>query len=397
MNDVKFTRGEGSLGRPLPRKDHVSALVFPIDNADLPGGFSTTARCKKVFSLTEAQGLGITETSSSSVVKSIFYHVSEFFRMQPQGELYVYLYAPGTNLNVVLTAVTNFPGNGEIRLVGAMTELVPQDEDGVVLSDDIEAVVTTAQVVANGSLQTHKPVSIILATDKFIDPLDLSTLPDLRALNAPNVSFVIGHDGGENTLGVELGQPALGAFLGAIAKANVHESIAWVEKFNFSDGTNLETLAACYAEKLVTDATPVQNIAEKGYLILKKHIGIAGSYSYDSATCALATSDYAFIENERTMDKATRNIRTKTLPSLARPLYLEAGKLREDTVAFFKATASEPLAQMQRDGEISEFLVTINPEQPILETSTLEIGVKIVPVGVARSIEFKIGFAVKVS
>jgi hypothetical protein len=273
-----------------------------------------------------------------------------------------------------------------------MTELEPQDGDGVVFSEDIEAIVTAAQTVANSALTTHKPVSILLATNEFVDPIDLATLPDLRALNAPNVSFVIAHDGNEDA-----NEPALGAFLGAAAKANVHESIAWVEKFNFSDGTNLETLAVCLNTKTVTDATPVQNLAEKGYLVLKKHIGIAGSYCYDSVTCALATSDYAFIENERTIDKATRNIRTKTLPSLARPLYLENGKLREDTVAFFKATANEPLAQMQRDGEISEYLVTINPEQPILSTSKLEIGVKIVPVGVAREIEFKIGFAVKVS
>lgn len=394
-NDVKFVRGQGGLGRPLPNKDHVSALAFPVPTGELPYAFTATDRCKKVFSLGEAEALGILSTSDDASVKKLHYQVSEFFRMQPQGELYIYLYNPGTNINVVMTTVVAFPENGEIRLLAVMSEMDPQDGTGAVIDDNFVALVGAAQAVANNSLDTHKPLSILLATDKFEDPLDLNTLPDLRAQNAPNVSFVIGHDAGG--LGAELEQPALGAFLGAIARASVHESIAWVERFNFSNGTELEKLAVCYAEKVVTPTTPVEFLGMNGYLTLKKHIGVAGSYSYDSATCALATSDYAFIENERTMDKATRNIRAKTLPSLARPLYLEGGLLREDTVAFFKATASEPLAQMQRDGEISEFSVTINPAQPILQTSKLEIGVKIVPVGVAREIEFTIGFAVKVS
>lgn len=395
MNDVIFTRGEGSLGRPLPNKDNVSALAFPVLNADLPFGFASNDRCKKVFSLTQAEGLGITATNQNNSVKKTHYHVSEFFRMNPQGELYIYLYAPGTSLNALLTAVYSFPPNGEIRQVAVMTQVDPVAENGDIIPENITGAVDTAQIVANGALQAHKPFSVLLASEQFTADFDLSQLPDLRETNSPNVSFVLGH--GANARAEALSQPALGSFLGAISKASVHESVAWVEKFNFSNGIELESLAIGHKDNLLTDSVNVADLGEKGYLVLKKHVGIAGSYAYDSSTCALATSDYAFIENERTMDKATRNIRAKTLPSLARPLYLEAGKLREDTVAFFKATASEPLAQMQRDGEISEFAVIINPEQPILETSTLEIGVQIVPVGVARKIEFKIGFAVKVS
>ena len=46
---------------------------------------------------------------------------------------------------------------------------------------------------------------------------------------------------------------------------------------------------------------------------------------------------------------------------------------------------------------IKAFKVTINPLQNVLSTGKLSIGVKIVPVGVARQIEINIGFAVKVS
>jgi hypothetical protein len=59
---ITFNRGTSGLGRPLAGKDHVSGMVFYLDNADLPSGFSTSVREKKIFSLAEAEGLGIVDT-----------------------------------------------------------------------------------------------------------------------------------------------------------------------------------------------------------------------------------------------------------------------------------------------------------------------------------------------
>ena len=86
------------------------------------------------------------------------------------------------------------------------------------------------------------------------------------------------------------------------------------------------------------------------------------------------------------------------LPNLNSPLYVtNAGLLTEDVIAKFKNDCSLALETMDIDGEISAFKVTINPLQNVLSTGKISIGVKIVPVGVARQIEINIGFAVKVS
>ena len=50
---------------------------------------------------------------------------------------------------------------------------------------------------------------------------------------------------------------------------------------------------------------------------------------------------------------------------------------------------------MKRNGEISGYAVSINPNQKLLKTSKLEIVVKIVPVGAIRTIEVKIGLTLK--
>lgn len=395
MPNISFIRGEGSLGRPLPNKDHVSAICLECPDADLPSPFTTLNRTIKMYSMDDVIAAGIVEDSASFKVRDAYYQCSEYFRFQPKGELYVHFYdSTAPNFSTILTTVIDFPIDGEIRLIALVGDFEPQDGSDAIVTAQITSPITAAQAVANAARTANKPVSILLGASDFNAEVTLSQLPDLRALSAQNVSFVIAHDGDPDARN----EPAVGAFLGAIALAKVHESIGWVQKFNFSDGENLEILAVCHNDLLVTSTTAVDAIAAKGYLILKKHLGIAGSYAVDSPTSIALTSDYAMIENERTIDKAERSVRSAMLPNLNSPLYVnDDGSLREDTVAFFKATTETPLAAMQRDGEISTFLVTINPNQDILTTSTLEIGIKIVPVGVARQISIKIGFAVKIT
>ncbi|MDR2684292.1 MAG: DUF2586 domain-containing protein, partial [Prevotellaceae bacterium] len=50
------------------------------------------------------------------------------------------------------------------------------------------------------------------------------------------------------------------------------------------------------------------------YIFVRTHTGAADCYYNDSHTLDLPTSDYAFIENNRTMDKAIRGIRANLLP-----------------------------------------------------------------------------------
>ena len=129
-------------------------------------------------------------------------------------------------------------------------------------------------------------------------------------------------------------------------------------------------------------------------IFLRKIQGISGTYNSDSFTAITATSDFATIENNRTIDKAVRNIRTNVLPNLNAPLFVnDDGTLTEDTISLFKNDAQRALVDMV-DGELSAQSVSIDPTQNVLSTSKLVIKVVLVPVGVARQIEINIGFAV---
>ncbi len=387
LNDVTFIRGEGGLGRPLPGEDHVSGLVQYIANANLPAGFSTSDRIKTVFSIAEAEALGIIEGSATLGV--LWYHINEYFRIQPEGELYVGLYDTTAIDLSVIELVQTF-ANGRIRQIGVFNT-----------ATFATAAVTALQASATTLEANHMPLQVLYAAD-ISATSDLSTLTDLRTLNAKNVSVIISEDGGAAGAALAVSTTksvtTLGATLGAASVANVNESIAWVAKFNMTDGVELNVINFANGD-LVQDSAPaaLAAIKTKGYVFMRSHVGLAGTYHEDSDTAIVSTSDYAFIENNRTIDKAVRGARTFMLPNLSSPILVNAdGTLTEDVIATFKNDVARSLDQMEIDGEISAYKVIINPAQNVLTTSKVVITVQIVPVGVARQIKINIGFTVSV-
>ena len=78
LNDIKFIKGQGGLGRPLAGEDHISGYVQYYTDGNLPSGFSPTDRIKQVFSLQEAEQLGFAAGSATTGISH--YHISEYFR-----------------------------------------------------------------------------------------------------------------------------------------------------------------------------------------------------------------------------------------------------------------------------------------------------------------------------
>jgi hypothetical protein len=57
LKDITINKQQGGLGRPLPGKDHYSALLFY--SSTLPSGFDSSNRIKKGFSLKDFETLGL--------------------------------------------------------------------------------------------------------------------------------------------------------------------------------------------------------------------------------------------------------------------------------------------------------------------------------------------------
>lgn len=380
----------GGIGRRAPSNDKISGLLWY--SATLPSGFLTTARVKKVFSLADAEALGILSTVAA--VEVLWYHVKEFYRLNPEGELWIGVFAvPGGSYDFTEISTMFLTAQGEIRQIGIYANLLTF----------VASQCTTIQ----GVLDTNKALGFrasALYAPNFVSGTDWTAATDLRTLAAPSVSVVIGQDGGAKGAALFVSKAftisCLGAELGAVSKAAVNQSIGNPAGFNISDGTELETLALSNGSLLSTISnTLLGNLKDKAYSVVRKYAPrLAGSYFERVPAAVVATSDFAWMELTRTIDKAVRQVETALMPTLQAGILLKSdGKMRDETVGYYQDLAGSALIQMMADGEISgspsdlKKMVLIDPAQNILSTSRLYITIKILPVGVAEFITINIG------
>ncbi|KIO75953.1 hypothetical protein TH53_17990 [Pedobacter lusitanus] len=390
MNGVKFIRENGGLARQLSGNDHISGLIV-YGEADTPK--------RLVLSANEVDNLSVTNPV-------LVYHVQEFFRINEGAKLYIKGIAGSDSQFTEVKNLQNF-AEGNIRQIAVCDLVMP--------ASSLITAVPALQAIAKELGNQNIPLSILLSV--FTTPADIPALVNLHELNADRVSVVIGQDaaGKGNYLAKALTTPrnisCIGAVLGAVSKANVQESIGWVEKQNLvstaypkpADATadmarELDVLGLTDGSK-IRDYTPsqLQSIHDKGYIFGTKYTGIAGSYLNDSFTAAALTSDFAYIENNRTIDKAIREVNKVLLPKVSGPAYVDpdTGKIQASTASALESICDEVLDQMVRSGELSGYKVIINPDQPILQTSKLEVVLKLVPVGTLREITVKIGLTLQ--
>lgn len=329
----------------------------------------------------------------SSKLAIYYYHIAEFFRLQPKGQLFVGFFAVPSTYDYSEIATLQSFANGKIRQVGILKTL------GVAANFSTDT--TAIQVQCKAQSDLHKPLSAIFAGD-ITAVTDLSTLTDMATQTNNLVSCVIGQDaaGQGNYLykTSALSITVLGATLGAVALSSVSEDIAWISKYNISSGAECDTIGFANGQLVTAQSQSLLNTLDnRRYIFLIKYVGIAGSYFNDSHCSVAVTSDYAYIENNRTIDKAIRGVYSSLLPNLNSPLVLNAnGTLTDTTVAYFIGQASVNLDQMVRDVELSAYKVDIDTMQNVLSTSNLTVSVKLVPIGVARQITVNIGFTLSI-
>lgn len=318
------------------------------------------------------------------------YHINRFFITQPGGVLYVGIFPiPNPYTFVEIITVQQF-SNGVIRQFGVLKD--PTSAYAMGDFDTLQGIKTTLDGL-------KMPISIIYAAD-ISATVDLTTLGDLSTLQDNGVSDCIGQDGAAlgAALFYALGKSVtmLGAQLGAVALAAVDESIAWVQKFNMDDGTEFDVIA--FANGTLDSAIPWNSstrttLNNQRHIFLRKFVGQPGSYFNDSHTAIAQSSDYAYIEDNRTIDKADRLIYINVLPYLNGPIQLNAdGTISNNSIATITDLANTALDAMVRNGELSGYQVTIDPTQNINTAGKLIIAVKLLQEEVARNIQVNIGY-----
>lgn len=395
MNDILFVRGRGGLGRALAGKDHISGIAIAVIGVNIPAALAA-APYNVLYSVQDADDLGVmySEAGDNLEIDALRYQIETTFQQNKKAVIHLQV-ENATDGGTIADAVKKMQNNaaGEVRQAIA---LAPSTDFAV-------GELAILQAASDLLESQHKPLSLIYSPN-FINEVTPITLEDLRALDNKNITIALGMDGNGkgNALSAAYSKsfPCAGSILGVLSKAKVNENIAWVGAFNVNknDANEFDVLKLATGDEIATTSqTELDALNSKGFVFLIKHIGKAGSYFNDSHTAVNVTSDFAYIENVRTVDKAVRESRVFLLPRLNAPLYVnEDGTLTEDTIAEFRNDAEQALENMQRNGEVSSFSVTIDPDQDVLTSSKITIAISVVPVGVARNIVVNIGLAVRV-
>lgn len=516
FNNVIINKGEGGLGRPLPGTDFISGLLFY--SASLPTGFSSGSRIKTVFSVEDAEALGIldthvgetastatylvttkfttgdsfkltcatiastspiqadatagtvtlldytadataatnTTTSATAIAAAInaltyihgftatsntatvtitaapgqglflntgtpyvktetgaiagtltqnvvagvpseidimHYHVSEYFRLQPSGKLYIGIYATADATTFdSITLMQNF-AVGEIKQLG-----VYQKTTAFALSQ-----LTTIQSKLTALEALSLPIWSVIYGAEISGTADLTGYANnLHTLTAPQVSVTFAQDGAATgfTLFKATGKSIsnVGEALGAVSLSPVNESIAFLKRYqvatyelDYSAFSNGQLWTA------LSDGARV-NLDTLGYWVLRKIVGLGGTYHNRPYTAVSQTSDFAYVPNNRVMFKAIQNVRAFLLPETGGNVTVNAdGTLTNDVIGYFKGIGQNALDPMLNDNEISGYQILIDPSQDVASTNNLTVTVKIQPRPTADFITVNIGFTLTLS
>lgn len=385
MNSLTIKRENGNVPRTLAGKDHISGLIAYINPTDIPAYWSSD-HVKALSTIDAAEAVGIKADAEAWSIRVLHYQLTQIYRLNDGIELYVGIFAK-TDLPTFkeIKTVQNY-ANGSCRQIAIW--------DG--MTAPTAANIALLHSVADALDLENAPLSILYA------PMvsSYNALPINLSVSYNRVSVIIAQDG-EGTAAslytdavlnkAKYTVSAIGIALGHLSSASVQESISWVKKFPsgislpaLGDGTLVRSIDKADLEKLDTNR----------YLFLTPIVGVTGSYWNDSSNMDNSTSDYAFIENVRTMDKAARGIRTYVTPELGGNVYIDetTGKMQAYTCEHLETTANKALEDMAKSGELSGYVAQVNPEQDVLSTSEVEIVIKNVPVGVIRRIKCRIGY-----
>ena len=358
---LTISRTNGNVPKTLQGEDHITGFVAYLPDSETPQSFKTE-RVQTLSTIDAAEAAGITADAASWAVRVLHYHLSEIYRTNPAVSLYVGIFAKPSGEHLCRSG-THAPR----QCVG----------------DTLES-----QAAELSILYAPKVASVKQITQ------------DAAGSGKCRVSVVIGQAGSgtgatlykDKDNAAKSSVSGLGTVLGLLSRAKVHQSIAWVREFPtgisvpaFGDGTLYRDL----------DKALVEQLDKARYLFFVTQPGQTGSYMNDSHTMDEATSDYAAIENVRTMDKAVRGIRTYMVPELGSNTYVDAesGKLASYSVSYLESVANHALEDMERAGELSGYKAEIDPEQDVASTGRIDIVIKNVANPVIRHINIKIGFA----
>ncbi|MDE3023589.1 MAG: hypothetical protein KGI54_17350 [Pseudomonadota bacterium] len=354
----------------------------------------------------------ITQFSSGAGSKFdiYYYHIQEYFQMNPQGILYVGIYdVPGTYTFSEIQTMQGIAttGNGpQFNQIGVYV-----DAHAFTAGD-----ITSLETIKAAMGVNHTPVTIFLQGD-IQGTADVGSLASLASLAATGVSSICGQDGGAqgnllfNAYGKSVGN--LGAVLGVCSLGSVSSDFAQpIPSNNISQatygfpvsilgviGTNTvqENSIPAFANGQLfqpiysSSGTKLTQLDNYRWIYIGQYPGYVGTFFSENQTCTLQNASIAYVNDDRVTNKIERLLYPAYLPYLKSQITLNSdGTIANTMIPVLQSAGQNALNVMLTNNELSATKVVVNPNQNITSTGKLVVTLYDVETAIARNIEIDI-------
>jgi len=388
LSNVNIKLENGALGRVAATSDGVAGMVL---TGSAVAGKLELGKAYKLYSVRDLQKLGITEATNPLAFKDI----SAFYGEAGDGaELHVVIVADTTTISAMTTsgdgstsALVNLlsAGGGRIRLVGL--NKVATSAYQPTLTQGIDGdVITAAQAIQN-------------LGDQYFDRMQpFRAMVPAYAWNGETTDLFKPSEGSYNRVGFVMAADkkidtvysnAIGQVLGRAASIEIHQSIGRVK----SGAIAVSGWQADGSDPARAILGAGEELDDAGYIFYRTYPSKNGLYLNGDPMAASVSDDYSNLRYGRTIDKAALLAYSAYINEIQDNVEVDENGLIPVGACHYYESLLERAVLTHMAGQISSFDAFVSPEQAILTTETMEVVAKIVPQGITKIINVKLGFS----
>ena len=362
----------------------------------------------ELLQVEDLENLGITAETDLANKELIHYHVSEYFRLSPATSLWL-VAVPADS--TVSTLGASDPLKAAIRSIENVNTLAFAS---CTADETLQEAVSAAQLMVDGFTAEHIYIDALLleGTGNYLSG-EIATYPDLRTMEAPDVSVIVAHDPAIAASHEAPAHAAMGAALGMLAVRAVHENLGSVDieskprtRRGEQDYSLTDTKRGLWLDAALSNGkrfctltgADQKKLDTLGYIYAGQFAGYGGFFFSNSHTATDPASDYAFIERNAVWNKAARVIRTTLIPRVRSKVEADpsTGYIRSTTLADWDARVRSALENLTAAGNISDFDIYIDPNQLAVSSAPFNIRVRLVANGIVHEFDVDLGFTNKI-
>ena len=365
----------GNLLQSIAVLDAVPALTLTVSTPAL------VAATVEVYSLADAESKGFTEAAEPFAHKQLSEYYNELGGKQ---RLFVFgtpdsmtmaealTYTEANGVSKLLRA-----GLGDINLIGIVRKPAANYNPGNAFLDaDVSAAVTASKTVGEAMQRANTPVRMLIE-GRVADASKTNTYKPNEATNG-FAGVVLGGTANDGSAAV------------AVALARACKYGAHIKLGNGENGA-LSVSQIYIGTDKYEDRVDVETLHDAGFITFMHRPGSAGYYFGVDNMCSKA--DDHILVHGRVIDKVQRIAAASYQTFVETGIKMEAdGSINATEAKDIEATLESAIKAAMSD-QISQVKVNVPLDQDVINTSTLTVEVKVMPLGYLTWITVNLGLA----